>query len=109
MRKTVMANLLVFAGCFATILVPRAAAQNKATVASKIDFRNTGMGELKDEDGVHLGFTNFTGSDGSKLTVLYESFGSSEEARSYLEKQISQSGETSWARKEDEPGWTNRG
>jgi hypothetical protein len=46
------------------------------------------MGELKDEDGVHLGFTGFTGSDGSKLMVLYEGFGSSEAARSYLEKRV---------------------
>lgn len=46
------------------------------------------MGEARDEDGVHLGFTNFTGSDGSKLTVLYEGFGTPEAAKNHLEKQI---------------------
>jgi len=46
------------------------------------------MGEMTDEDGVHLGFTNFTGSDGSHLRVLYEGFGNSAGAKKYLEKRI---------------------
>jgi hypothetical protein len=54
----------------------------------KIVFKNTMMGEMRDEDGVHLGFTNFTASDGNKLTVLYEDFGSPVTAQAFLEKQI---------------------
>ncbi len=46
------------------------------------------MGEVFDEDGVHLGVTHFTGSDGSKLTILYGGFGTPEAAKNYLEKQI---------------------
>src|SRR5215470_10167856 len=88
MRKSLLASLLIFAGCFASILVLSTMAQKKTLVGSKIDFKNTMMGELKDADGVHLGFTDFTGSDGSKLTVLYEDFGSSDAAQTYMEKQI---------------------
>ena len=89
MRKSLLASILVFAGWLATISVSTSTmAQKKASVASKIGFTNTVMGELKDEGGVHLGFTSFAGSDGSKLMVLYEDFGSSEAARNYLEKQI---------------------
>lgn len=51
-------------------------------------FENTGMGEMHDEDGVHLGFTNFTASDGSTLTVLYEDFGSPATAQAFLEKRV---------------------
>src|SRR6202000_2085307 len=54
----------------------------------KISFENTLMGEMRDEDGVHLGFTNFKASDGSTLTVLYEDFGSAATAQAFLEKQI---------------------
>jgi hypothetical protein len=54
----------------------------------KISFKNTAMGEMRDEDGVHLGFTNFKASDGSTLTLLYEDFGSPATAQAFLEKQI---------------------
>ena len=62
--------------------------QAETSAPPKIEFKNTGMGEASDENGVHLGITNFRGSDGSKLTILYEDFGSSEAAKNYLEKQI---------------------
>lgn len=46
------------------------------------------MGELRDEDGVHLGFTDFSAADGSRLMVLYEDFASSAKAKDYFEKQL---------------------
>jgi len=45
------------------------------------------MGELRDEDGVHLGYTHFKAS-GSNLTVLYEHFASSAKAKDYFAKQL---------------------
>ena len=53
-----------------------------------LEFKNTGMGEITDDDGVHLGFANLKGSDGSTSTVLYENFGSTAAAQAYLEKRI---------------------
>ncbi len=54
----------------------------------KLEFDATSMGEMRDKDGVHLGFTNFKASDGSSLTVLYEGFGSPARAKDYIEKQL---------------------
>ena len=88
MRKNLMANSLVFAGLFSGIVSLSVMAQKKASTTPKIEFKTTSMGEVFDEDGVHLGFTHFTGSDGSKLTVLYGGFGTPEVAKNYLEKQI---------------------
>jgi hypothetical protein len=45
------------------------------------------MGEL-DDDGVHLGFTNFDASDGSGLRLLYEDFDSPASAQAFFEKQL---------------------
>lgn len=66
-----------------------ALANQERTAPKKITFENTSMGELEDEDGVHLGFTNFTASDGTTLRVLYENFGSPAKAQDYLERQVS--------------------
>jgi hypothetical protein len=74
-----------FAGCDG----PRWVGINESQSApTKIGFENTSMGELRDEDGVHLGFTNFRASDGNTVTVLYEDFGSPATAEAFLEKQI---------------------
>jgi hypothetical protein len=74
-----------FAGCDG----PRWVGINQGQSApEKKGFENTGMGEMRDEDGVHLGFTNFTASDGNTLTVLYEDFGSPATAQAFLEKQM---------------------
>jgi len=53
-----------------------------------IGFENKLMGEVRDEDGVILGFTNFKSSDGDALTVLYQDFGSLATAQAFLEKQL---------------------
>jgi hypothetical protein len=74
-----------FAGCDGPRWVGIDQGQSAPT---KIIFEKTGMGELRDEDGVHLGFTNFTASDGNTLAVLYEDFGSPATAQTYLEKQM---------------------
>jgi hypothetical protein len=74
-----------FAGCDG----PRWVGMNESQSAPpKIVFENTLMGEMRDEDGVHMGFTNFRASDGNTLTVLYEDFGSPATAEAFLEKQI---------------------
>jgi hypothetical protein len=39
-------------------------AQKKASTTPKLEFKSTAMGEVFDDDGVHLGITNFAGSDG---------------------------------------------
>jgi hypothetical protein len=66
----------------------RASINQSQSAPKKTVFKNTMMGEMLDEDGVHLGFTNFTASDGNTLTVLYENFGSPAIAQAFLEKQI---------------------
>lgn len=50
MRKTLV-NLLL-SGCFVTILILGALAQNNASVASKLNFKVAVMGELKDVGGL---------------------------------------------------------
>jgi hypothetical protein len=74
-----------FAGCDGPRWVGIDQGQSAPT---KIVFEKTVMGELRDEDGVHLGFTNFTASDGNTLAVLYEDFGSPATAEAFLEKQM---------------------
>jgi hypothetical protein len=69
------------------------AGQEKAQAPTKqaparIEFQNIVMGELLDENKVHLGFTNFKGSDGSALTVLYDDFPDFADAQDYFDKQI---------------------
>jgi len=49
----------------------RASINQTQSAPKKIVFKNTSMGEMRDEDGVHLGFTNFTASDGNTLTKSY--------------------------------------
>lgn len=73
--------------------VPGLAGQEKAQAPTKeaparIEFQNIVMGELLDENKVHLGFTNFKGSDGSALTVLYDDFSDFAGAQEYFDKQI---------------------
>jgi hypothetical protein len=84
-------------GCFGLLFLVAAQSglvgQEKAPTTPKqatarVEFQNIIMGELRDEAGVHLGFTNFKGSDGSMLTVLYQGFADSEAAQNYFEKQI---------------------
>jgi hypothetical protein len=79
---------LVFAGLFSGIFSLSVMAQKKASPTPKIEFKNTAMGEVFDGDGVHLGITSVTGSDGSKLTVLYGGFRTPDAAKNYLEKRI---------------------
>jgi hypothetical protein len=63
-------------------------AKQARTALEETTFENIGMGEMEDENGVHLGFTDFKASDGIGLIVLYESFGSPERALNYFEKQL---------------------
>jgi hypothetical protein len=51
-------------------------------------FQNTSMGEIIDEDGVHMGFTHVKASDGNRLTVLYEDFANPADAGAFFAKQI---------------------
>jgi hypothetical protein len=67
---------------------PAETPNHKQSGQRKWEFYRTSMGELRDEDGVHLGFTHFKASDGSNLTVLYEDFVSSAQAKDYFEKQL---------------------
>jgi hypothetical protein len=80
-------------------VVPRVAQSSQAgsakasTIQNRTTPRKTGfdvisMAELRDSDGVHLGFTLFKAADGSGLTVLYEGFGSSARAEEYFERQL---------------------
>jgi len=93
MHASRTSTLLFWLGCFAigfTLLSLDATAymnQGRST-PKKITFENTSMGEMQDEDGVHLGFTNLKASDGNALRVLYEDFGSPASAQAFLEKQI---------------------
>jgi len=68
----------------------RASTSQNRTTPRKTGFDVISMGELRDKDGVHLGFTLFKASDGSGLTVLYEGFGSPARAQEYFEKQLVQ-------------------
>jgi hypothetical protein len=56
-------------------------------------FTVTMMGEELDEDGVHLGFSSYTASDGTKLTASYEYFPIAEGAQKYFEKQLAKAAE----------------
>ena len=63
------------------------AAQNPKA-GKNTEFAPGDMGELRDEDEVHLGFTHFKASDGTDLMVLYEDFDSTAKAEEYFEKQL---------------------
>jgi hypothetical protein len=52
------------------------------------EFETTLMGEMRDEDGTHLGFTNFKAFDGTILIVLYTDFDDPKKAQAYFEKQL---------------------
>jgi hypothetical protein len=54
----------------------------------EMEFTVDAMGEGFDEDGVHLGFSGYTASDGTKLTAVYNYFFNALEAHEYFEKQI---------------------
>jgi hypothetical protein len=72
----------------AQVDTPAKQASQNTGAPAKVKFENTGMGEMKDGEGVPLGFTNFKGSDGSTLTVLYKRFENSATAQAYFERQI---------------------
>jgi hypothetical protein len=93
MQKSVAAFLIA---CISTLAhsgplpgAPATAQKPQADGSAKIQFENTSMGEMRDKDGIHLGFTSYKGSDGSRVMVLYEDFESSAMAQKYFEKQIS--------------------
>jgi hypothetical protein len=65
-----------------------ATAKQPPGTLKKVTFHNVAMGEVEDEDHVHLGTTLFKASDGCTLEVLYEDFGSPAKARDYLENQL---------------------
>lgn len=104
MRSRKTPFFLLCMGCFACAAGPSRAeprptqsAQTKSGSKSpnqdqsakrKVEFDPVTMGELLDEDGIHLGFTDFKAADGSRLTVLYENFASSTKAKDYFEKQL---------------------
>ena len=46
------------------------------------------MGELLDEDGTHLGITNFKSPDGPGVAVLYATLDTPAKAHEYFEKQL---------------------
>jgi len=54
----------------------------------ELEFRPTMMGEMLDQDGQHLGFSNYTASDGTNLTAVYEYFFNAPEAHAYFEKEL---------------------
>jgi hypothetical protein len=100
-RVQVLVSCLCCVGCCVTFLnadsMPvqstrpdsRATTAKQArTAAKETTFESVMMGEMRDENGVHLGFTNFKASDGIVLTVLYTSLGSPENALSYFEKKV---------------------
>jgi hypothetical protein len=60
----------------------------EARRAAKITFTNVAMGEVLDEERVHLGVTFFKASNGNSVEVLYEDFKSPVEAQRYLERQL---------------------
>jgi hypothetical protein len=53
----------------------------------KKEFTIKTMGELVDEDGVHLGFTLWQAPDGRSYTVIHNEFSSPLAAQEYLDKQ----------------------
>jgi len=59
----------------------------------EMQFTVTMTGEGFDEDGGHLGFSQYTASDGTDLTALYTWFSSSEGAQQYFEKQLAKAAE----------------
>ena len=63
-------------------------ANQARSAPKKVTFENISMGEVEDEEHIHLGVTLFKSSDGNTLEVLYEDFGSSTKAHDYLEKQL---------------------
>jgi hypothetical protein len=74
-----------FAGCDG----PRWVGMNESeTAPAKITYENALMGEMRDEDGVHLVFTDVKASDGNYLTVLYQDFNSPADAQAFFEKQL---------------------
>jgi hypothetical protein len=79
---------LVLLGWLSVTIVYSSSAQRGANNSSKIEFTNTAMGEVTDEDGIWLGFTSFRSSDGIASTIYYRDFGSPAEAQAYLERQI---------------------
>jgi hypothetical protein len=56
----------------------------------KMKFELGIVGEGRDEDGVHLGFSNYKASDGIGLIALYTYFSSAEEAQNYFQKQLAE-------------------
>jgi hypothetical protein len=56
--------------------------------AVKIEFTNVAAGESEDENGNHFGLVLFEGTDGSKVTVRYNTFESESKARQYFNDQI---------------------
>jgi hypothetical protein len=65
-----------------------ASATQNPKAGKKTEFAVGDMGELRDEDGVHLGFTHFKASDGVGLMVLYEDFDNTAKAEEYFEKRL---------------------
>jgi hypothetical protein len=59
----------------------------------EMEFTVDAMGEGYDEDGVHLGFSGYTASDGTKLTASYNWFFGKEGAQEYFEKQLAKAAE----------------
>jgi hypothetical protein len=86
--KTVIRLLAVLV---LTLSIPRIQTSAQRLNPDQITFKNIAMGELSDEDGVHLGFTKFSASDGPGLIMQYEDFESREKALSYFEKQLAKS------------------
>lgn len=52
------------------------------------DFEVVKKGELRDQDGIHLGATTYKAQDGASLLWMYSNFSSSNGAQEYLEKQV---------------------
>src|SRR5579885_3629038 len=52
--------------------------------AAKISFVSGNSGEIKTEDGVRLGFTNYKASDGVNLRVLYWDFGNAQKTTEFF-------------------------
>lgn len=59
-----------------------------ANTQAKIEFTNVAAGESEDENGNHFGLVLFKGTDGSKVTVRYNTFESESKARQYFNDQI---------------------
>jgi hypothetical protein len=76
---------------------PSSSTTNSKTSNSKAarHFEITQMGELRDDDGLHISFTAFKAPDGTKLTIEHHEFDSKAQAQDYFQKAVGRAREVS--------------